>query len=133
MQVHAPGPRATSGPRRQLTVVALCFGLAVAASAPLAAAGARETLDRYCVTCHNQRLRTGGLTLDGLDVSKPGADAAIWEKVVRKVRTGAMPPAGMPRPDEGTATALVSELTTALDRAAMPNPGRPLLHRLNRA
>ena len=131
-----------------LTRAALCFGLAAAASispsaaprpapqgpaAGAAAAGARATLDRYCVTCHNQRVRSGELALDGLDVSNVAAQAATWEKVVRKVRAGAMPPAGMPRPDESTATALVSELTSALDRAATPNPGRPLLHRLNRA
>jgi len=95
--------------------------------------GARATLDRYCVTCHNQRVRSGELTLDTLDVSNVAANAAKWEKVVRKVRAGAMPPAGMPRPDEATASALVSELTTSLDRTATPDPGRPLLHRLNRA
>ncbi|HEV8395875.1 MAG TPA: DUF1592 domain-containing protein [Vicinamibacterales bacterium] len=94
---------------------------------------ARATLDRYCVTCHNQRVRSGELTLDGLDVANVVPHAATWEKVVRKVRAGAMPPAGMPRPDGATAAALVSELAAALDRTATPNPGRPLLHRLNRA
>ena len=56
-----------------------------------------------------------------------------WETVVRKLRTGAMPPPGMPRPDDATLSAVLTSLTTALDRAATPNPGRPLLHRLNRA
>ncbi|HET9269769.1 MAG TPA: DUF1592 domain-containing protein [Vicinamibacterales bacterium] len=93
----------------------------------------RAILDQYCVTCHNARARSGELALDALDTSNVAANAAVWEKVVRKVRTGAMPPAGMPRPDEPTAAALVTSLTTALDRAATPNPGRPLLHRLNRA
>src|SRR6188472_1013956 len=126
MRVIAPGPRATCGPRggpgRYLTRAALCFGLAVAASisssaaprqAPAASArpGARATLDRYCVTCHNQRVRSGELALDALDVSDVAPQAATWEKVVRKVRAGAMPPAGMARPDGATAAALVSELT----------------------
>jgi len=78
-------------------------------------------------------VRSGELALDALDVSDVAPQAATWEKVVRKVRAGAMPPAGMPRPDEATAAALVADLTASLDRAAMPNPGRPLLHRLNRA
>jgi hypothetical protein len=95
--------------------------------------GVRATLDRYCVTCHNQRLRSGELALDSLDVSNVAPQAATWEKVVRKVRAGAMPPAGMPRPDEATAAALVSQLTASLDQTATPTPGRPLLHRLNRA
>jgi mono/diheme cytochrome c family protein len=128
----------------------VCLGLAVAASiSPAAAArqtppaaapgrgangaSVRTTLDQYCVTCHNARVRSGELALDALDTSNVAANAAVWEKVVRKVRTGAMPPAGMPRPDDPTAAALVTSLTTALDRAATPNPGRPLLHRLNRA
>ena len=85
------------------------------------------------MTCHNQRVRSGELALDALDVSNVAPQAATWEKVVRKVRAGAMPPAGMPRPDEATAAALVSELTASLDCTATPNPGRPLLHRLNRA
>jgi hypothetical protein len=100
-----------------------------------AAAGHRTTLDRYCVSCHSDRLKTGGLTLEGLDLARLSDHKDVWEKVIRKVDSGAMPPAGMPRPDEGTATALVSYLETGLDRAAAarPNPGRPVIHRLNRA
>ena len=81
---------------------------------------------KYCVTCHNERTKTGGLTLDKMDMSNVGAGADVWEKVVRKVRVGMMPPQGAPRPDQDTAHALVSCLTTALDRAAAakPNPGR---------
>jgi hypothetical protein len=94
----------------------------------------RAVLDRYCVTCHNQRTRAGGLTLDTLDLARVDAEPAIWEAVARKVRTRAMPPQGMPRPDEATVASLTSWLTAELDRAAMvPNPGRPLLRRLNRA
>jgi mono/diheme cytochrome c family protein len=105
-----------------------------AASGRAATADAtRATLDRYCVTCHNERVRAGQLALDTLDVADVAAHAGTWEKVLRKLRTGSMPPAGMPRPDESTAAALVSDLTAALDRAAPSNPGRPVLRRLNRA
>jgi mono/diheme cytochrome c family protein len=92
----------------------------------------REVVNRYCVACHNQRLKTGGLTLDTVDTANVPADAAIWEGVVRKLRAGMMPPQGMPRPDEATRRALVTWLETALDRAPGPTPGRSLAHRLNR-
>ena len=96
----------------------------------------RAVLDRYCVTCHNERLRTGDLALDTLDLSDVAHDAAVWEKVVRKLRGGVMPPVGRPRPDSLTYAALVSWLEAELDRAAAvhPNPGRTeAFHRLNRA
>ena len=95
----------------------------------------RALLDRYCVTCHNERLRTAGLTLDTLDVANVAGDAEVWEKVVRKLRAGAMPPGGRPRPDRGASAALVTWLETEIERAAAesPNPGRrPAVHRLNR-
>jgi hypothetical protein len=99
------------------------------------AASNRDVLDKYCVTCHNQRLKTGGLTLDARDLSNVSADAEIWEKVVRKLSAGLMPPPGAPRPDQATVQHLISTLESQLDRAAEtnPNPGRPMLHRLNRA
>src|SRR5688500_11923202 len=83
-------------------------------------------LNRYCVSCHNNRLKTAGLSLEGLDVTQPGIDAAVWEKVVRKLRSRMMPPAGAPRPDDATYDALVAHLEGSLDRAAAarPNPGR---------
>src|SRR5579872_6293121 len=93
----------------------------------------RALLNKYCVTCHNERLKTAGLMLDRANVDDVTADAQIWEKVVRKVRSGAMPPAGLPRPDTGP---FVSYLETSLDKAATakPNAGRPAsVHRLNRA
>jgi mono/diheme cytochrome c family protein len=92
-------------------------------------------LDRYCVTCHNDRAKTAGLTLEKMDVDKPAGGAEVWEKVIRKLQTGAMPPAGMPRPNQEAAEGLVSYLEASLDRAAdaKPNPGRPAPHRLNRA
>ena len=75
----------------------------VADRAESSAATARALLDRYCVTCHNERTRTAGLTLDEdtMDVSRVGEGAAIWEHVVRRLRADAMPPAGRPRPDAG--------------------------------
>ena len=101
-----------------------------------AASDARVLLDTYCVTCHNERTKTAGLTLDGdaMDVSQVGEAAAVWEHVVRKLRANAMPPAGRPRPEAPASRAFVSWLETELDRAAMakPDPGRPTVHRLNR-
>ncbi len=100
-----------------------------------AASSQRQTLDRYCVTCHNQRLVTAGLKLDDADVANPGAGAEIWEKVVRKLRTGIMPPPNMPQPSMDDRVALLSWLETSLDKAAAakPNPGRTeTLRRLNR-
>jgi mono/diheme cytochrome c family protein len=96
----------------------------------------RPLLDRYCVSCHNQRLKTGGLALDTLDTANVGAGAEVWEKVVRKLRGGLMPPAGRPRPDQASYDHMASWLEAELDRAAMerPNPGRTdTFHRLNRA
>src|SRR6187549_1726600 len=103
--------------------------------APQSASSHRQTLDRYCVTCHNQRLVTAGLKLDDADVANPGAGAEIWEKVVRKLRTGMMPPPNMPQPSMDDRVALLSWLETSLDKAAAakPNPGRTeTLRRLNR-
>ncbi len=96
---------------------------------------ARAVLDRYCVTCHNQRLKTANLTLDAVDPGDVGREQEIWEQVVSKVRGGSMPPPGRPRPDEATTAEFVRNIETELDRAAIahPNPGRPVIHRLNRA
>jgi Protein of unknown function (DUF1592)/Protein of unknown function (DUF1588)/Protein of unknown function (DUF1585)/Protein of unknown function (DUF1595)/Protein of unknown function (DUF1587) len=94
----------------------------------------RPVLDRYCVTCHNTRLKTAGLQLDALNVDRVGADADTWEKVARKLRTREMPPAGAPRPDRDTYDRATAVLEAALDRAAeiTPKPGRVVIHRLNR-
>src|SRR5947207_7193437 len=107
--------------------------LAQTASTPPGSPAA--TINKYCVTCHNDRLKTGGLTLAGVDVEHPAAKAETWEKVIRKLRAGAMPPPGAPRrPDQAAADGFVSFLETSIDRAAMarPNPGRATVHRLNR-
>ena len=118
------------------------------ATAPAPPASARSSADsanlqpvinKYCVGCHNQRTTTSatvsGVLLDRADLSRVADDPAMWEKVIRKLRAGAMPPAGLPRPDAATRDALVSFLETTLDRRAVaqPNPGRHLPHRLNRA
>lgn len=94
----------------------------------------RQILDRYCIGCHNQKSRAAGLMLDTLDVTHPAANPETWEKVVRKLRAGMMPPSGMPRPDRATLDAFTTRLEVELDRAgaAKPNPGSPGLHRLNR-
>ena len=91
---------------------------APARPAPSAEPSHRSTLDTYCVTCHNQRLKTGGLALDAMSLARVPADAATWERVIRKVRTGAMPPAGLPRPDPVLRDGLVTWLETSIDRAA---------------
>jgi len=95
----------------------------------------RALINRYCVTCHNEKLRTAELLLDKVDTENVSESAAVWEKVVRKLRTGAMPPFGMPRPDKTTYDSFATYLETELDRAAAakPNPGRPVVHRLNRS
>ena len=95
----------------------------------------RELLDRYCVVCHNQRLKTADLTLDTMDVGRVGANPEVWEKVVRKLRAGMMPPPGRRRPDRPTYDGLAAWAEGELDRAALahPNPGRTEpYHRLNR-
>ena len=133
--------------------VPLAAAPAPAAGAETAAATAAEveaTLGRYCATCHNERivsgrdaapsmlvsqLRTAGLAFDALDVERVGADADIWERVIRKLESRTMPPPGRPRPDEATYGDVVAWLEAELDEAAAaaPNPGRrPPLHRLTR-
>ena len=95
----------------------------------------RQFLDRYCAACHNERLKTADLNLVQADLSKPGARPELWEKVVRKLRTGVMPPANMAQPSEADRLALLTLLETSLDAAsaARPNPGRTeTLRRLNR-
>ncbi len=110
-------------------------GIQTANLTPQTVSQYRAILDRYCVTCHNERLRTAELVLGAMDVGNVSEDAAVWEKVVRKLRTGAMPPAGMPRPDTATHDSFVTYLEAQLDRASAgnPNPGRTGVHRLNRA
>ena len=92
-------------------------------------------IDRYCLDCHNDVDRTGDLVLGGGNLAAPAAAAEVSEAVIRKLRTGMMPPAGEPRPDRGTLDAVAAWLETEIDAAGgqTPNPGAPALHRLNRA
>jgi mono/diheme cytochrome c family protein len=109
---------------------------APSAAAPAAAASPQQALlKQYCITCHNQRLKTAGLALDSLDLNNIGANPAVWEKVVWKVRGGIMPPVNRPRPDHQAIDGFASWLEGQLDRAAAakPDPGRVPAHRLNRA
>ena len=132
--VHAAGPQQVPG------------GVPEADAAP-----SRALLDRYCVTCHNERLvrgegaapsalvtqlRAAGLTLDTLDLSHVGEHAESWEKVVRKLRAGVMPPSGRPRPDAAMRDAFLTRLETDLDMAWAARgdlPRTAIFHRLNRA
>jgi hypothetical protein len=105
-------------------------------SSPSATAAAEATvLKKYCLTCHNENLRTAGLVIDTADLNHPADHAEVWEKVIRKLRTGTMPPPGVPRPDKSTNNSLASFLEREIDTAAAahPNPGRTeAVHRLNR-
>jgi cytochrome c5 len=67
---------------------------------PVQVSNSRDLLNRYCVTCHNNRLKTAGLTLEGADADQLGSSVELWEKVAHKLSSGAMPPPGMPRPDK---------------------------------
>jgi mono/diheme cytochrome c family protein len=91
-------------------------------------------INQYCVTCHNQRAKTGGLALDTMSLSNIPAGAETWEKVIRKIRGGQMPPAGMPRPPQAVLDGLVALLETSIDKAALSAPvlRHPAIHRLNR-
>ena len=108
-------------------------------AAPLhAAAGtqapSRALLDRYCVTCHNERLQTAGVMFDRVDIDRADLHRELFEKVARKLRSGQMPPPGRPRPEPAAVDEFVTALEAELDRvgAAAPDPGRVASHRLNR-
>jgi len=112
----------------------------MSAQAPAGATPAPPTprvfFDTYCVTCHNQKLKTAGLMLDKLDLTNPGAHAEVLEKVIGKLRAGSMPPPGMPRANDATYRAVAVALESEVDQAwaANPNPGRiGAVHRLNRS
>src|SRR5690349_23709439 len=106
--VQASRPSANGRPAQQ----------SVTAASPRPSADASGFVKQYCVTCHSQRLHTGDLVLEGLDPLRAPEQAAIWEKVIRKVRMGAMPPIGARQPEPRAAHTFVSELETTLDRAA---------------
>ena len=112
-----------------------CLQLDASAQAAPSASSSRQLLDRYCVTCHNGRLETAGLSLEQINVGDVHEGAEVWEKVVRKLRTGAMPPSTRRQPSAEERDALAAWLETSLDQAAAANvnPGRTeTLRRLNR-
>jgi hypothetical protein len=118
----APSPSARSTASRQVRPVASH------------AAPDRALVEKYCVGCHSDRLKTGGLSLQGVDPSAAQIDGALWEKVLQKLHGGMMPPQGMPRPDAATLDTFVTSLEHALDTqaAAAVTPGHKPPHRLNR-
>src|SRR5581483_3842580 len=109
------------------------WALVLFASAASARTAPQIFIDHYCVACHNQTLRTAGLAFE--DLAAPEADAqAVWENILRQVRTGAMPPAGARQPAAELRREISLSIENALDSEAAvdPNPGRPVVHRLNR-
>jgi hypothetical protein len=105
------------------------------AASSSSASASQALISKYCISCHNERARAGGLALEPLDVLSPGSHAEVWERVVEKLRAESMPPPGRPRPDSAAYTAAAKELERALDRAwaSNPDPGRiGAVHRLNR-
>ena len=119
---------------RSRTACFLLSSLAVFSAAAQTPSPNRALLDKYCVTCHNQKAKTAGLMLDKMDVDHPPQSAEVWERVIRKLKGGMMPPQGMPRPDQAGTEAFIASLETSLDKDAAlhPNPGHASLHRLNR-
>ena len=116
-------------------VVSAPVTLAQPAPAAGTTANQRALLDQYCVTCHNERLEVGGLSLQNLDIGDVADHADVWEKVVQKLRAGSMPPRPRPRPDTDAYNGFRSWLEAQLDAAAeaAPNAGRTeALHRISR-
>ena len=132
----------------QFTALTLGFGLAISTAPFLHATGQRGTaagaaatpaeqralVDQYCVSCHSERANVAGLNLDALDLARADTNGALMEKMVRMLRTGSMPPAGARRPDDSVLDALAGWLESSLDQhaATSPDPGRPVVRRLNR-
>src|SRR5580704_2101169 len=117
-------------------IAVILFGLTlVRANAATGQSQPKVLINQYCAGCHNPKLRSGGVSLADLDLSDISGNSATLEKVLRKVHAGEMPPAGLPRPDASTAATFTQWLETELDRSAAEhvNPGRPIIHRLNRA
>ena len=113
-----------------------CFAISAVAASAATDNPAHELVNKYCVSCHNEKLKTAGLALDRTDADNPSSSQETWEKVIVKLRSRAMPPPKLPRPDNATYDKVAAYLESGLDRAAAAhvNPGRSAsLHRLNRA
>src|SRR2546427_1510179 len=122
-----PGFGQTAGPQKQ--------SAATGAAPATSATAQRALLDQYCITCHNDRTKRANVSLEKLDLTTVGDNPQLWEKVVRKLRAGMMPPPGMRRPDFAAYSALTQWLEGEIDRkaAGKVHPGTKVLHRLNRA
>jgi hypothetical protein len=125
-----------------VVAVFIATGVAVAGrqqapspAAPQAAAPDAAFVKQYCLGCHNSRTNAGGLALDAVNLLNVDGHAEVWEKVVRKLRTGVMPPDGAPKPAPAARQTFTTALESALDASAARrlDPGAPALHRLNRA
>jgi len=116
-----------------LSTAAVLFGFQSAAP-HMASPAAKAVLDQYCVGCHNDKIKTSNFSLEKADLAIVGDHPEIWERVIRKMRAGMMPPPGMPRPPLATYEGVRDWLESEIDKkaAAHPNPGSVILHRLNR-
>ncbi len=128
-QSQPSSPRGAAEARAPRDVVA-----ASDAASAMSKESQRALIDKYCVTCHNDRVKTANLSLQGLDLAKVADHAELWEKVIRKMRAGVMPPPDLPRPSLAEYEGLRDWLEGQIDRAAaaQPSPGTVVLHRLNR-
>jgi mono/diheme cytochrome c family protein len=124
-------------PMKEPSYLALaCFAFSAVAADAATESPARELVNKYCVSCHSEKLKTAGLALDRIDADNPYKSEETWEKVIAKLRSRAMPPPKLPRPDNATYDTVATWLESEIDRAAAArmNPGHPAsLHRLNRA
>ena len=118
------------------TIPVWAGAIAFAACSPaLAQPSPRAVLDQYCLACHNQKVKTAGISVQALNPGSLDRDAETWERILRKVKAGQMPPAGLPHPPASASLAFTKWLEQDLDKsaAAHANPGQPTIHRLNRA
>ena len=127
-------PETQGGPSAATTSAPAPASQPARADAAAAIAAQRALLDKYCVTCHNDRVKTANFSLEGADLARVGEQAELWEKVVRKLRAGVMPPPDVPRPPLADYDGLRDWLESAIDRhaAGRVTPGAVVLHRLNR-